>query len=179
MAYLGATFDAHSIEPNTPFEVIPAGKYHVQIVNSEMRDTKVGTGQYLWMELAIIDGPHANKRLFERLNLVNSNEKAVEISQRMLSAICRATGQMSVTDSEQLHHKSMVATVKVRPAGPDKGGVMREAANEIGGYEPMDGRLAAPVAAVSHVPSQPAYAAPADTATPKATTPPWRRPSAA
>src|SRR3954452_9589153 len=66
MAYLGSTFDAHSIEPNTPFELIPAGKYHVQIVNSEMRDTKGGTGQYLWMELAIIDGPHDNKRLFER-----------------------------------------------------------------------------------------------------------------
>src|SRR3954463_8318121 len=125
MAYLGSRFDAHSVEPNTPFEVIPAWKYHVQITNSEMRDTKGGTGQYLWMELAIIDGPHANKRLFERLNLVNPNEKAVEISQRTLSAICRATGQMSVTDSEQLHHKSMVATVKVRPAGPDKNGIHR------------------------------------------------------
>src|SRR4051794_7312129 len=120
MAFLGSTFDATQVEPNTAFEVIPAGKYHVQIVKSEMRDTKSGNGQFLWMELSIMDGPHANKRLFERLNLVNQNEQAVEIAQRTLSAICHATGQMSVSDSEQLHHRSLIASVKVRPEGPDK-----------------------------------------------------------
>jgi hypothetical protein len=175
MAFLGSTFDAHSVEPNTPFEVILAGKYHVQIVNSQMRDTKGGTGQYLWMELTIIDGPHANKRLFERLNLVNQNEKAVEISQRTLSAICRATGQMSVTDSEQLHNRSMVATVKVRTAGPDKNGTHREAANEIGGYEPMNRPPAVPVGTPPAQPASVNSVAPVATAEPKVATPPWRR----
>ncbi len=175
MAFLGSTFDAHSIEPNTPFEVIPAGKYHVQIVNSQMRDTKGATGQYLWMELAVMDGPHANKRLFERLNLVNQNEKAVEISQRTLSAICRATGQMSVTDSEQLHNRSLIANVKVKQAGPDKNGIHREAANEIGGYEPLNGRPAAPVGTPPAQPASVNAIAPVATAEPKVTTPPWRR----
>jgi len=45
MAFLGSTFDATQIEPATPFEVIQPGKYHVQIVNSQMRDTKTGTGR--------------------------------------------------------------------------------------------------------------------------------------
>ena len=63
MAFLGSTFDATQIEPATPFEVIQPGKYHVQIVNSEMRITKGGSGQYLWLELAIQDGQHANKRI--------------------------------------------------------------------------------------------------------------------
>src|SRR3954454_5089454 len=167
MAFLGSTFDAHSIEPNTPFEVIPAGKYHVQIVNSQMRDTKSGTGQYLWLELAIMDGPHANKRLFERLNLANQNEKAIEIAQRKLGDICRAIGQMSVTDSEQLHNRSLLATVKVRPEGPDNNSIMRAASNEIGGYEPLGGRPAMQVAAPAAVTPQ--------QEPPKSTTPPWRQ----
>ena len=37
MANLGTTFDATSIEPAKPLEVLPPGKYAVQIVNSEMR----------------------------------------------------------------------------------------------------------------------------------------------
>lgn len=171
MANLGMTFDATQVEPSAGFEVIPAGKYHVQIVNSEMRPTKAGNGEMLWLEMSIIDGPHANKRLFDRLNLVNPNSQAVEIAQRTLSAICHATGQMSVSDSEQLHHRSMIANVKVRPAGPDKSGTHREAQNEIGGYEPMSGHR--PVAQVTT--AAPVVAA----AAAKPATPPWRRNSAA
>src|SRR3954454_17718498 len=89
------TFDATQVEPSTAFEVIPAGKYHVQIVNSEMRATLSGNGQYLWLELSIMDGPCADRRLFERLNLVNPNEKAVDIAQRRLGDICRAIGQLN------------------------------------------------------------------------------------
>src|SRR3954452_21537851 len=174
MAFLGTTFDATQVEPKTPFEVIPAGKYHVQIVNSQMRDTKGATGQYLWMELSIMDGPHANKRLFDRLNLVNPSEKAVEIAQGTLSAICRAIGQMSVSDSEQLHNRSMIANVKIRPEGPDKNGIMRSAQNEIGGYLPMNG-ASQPVAATARPAAAPA--AQAAQATPQPTTPPWRRPA--
>jgi hypothetical protein len=181
MAFIGQ-FNAADVEPATPFEVIPAGKYHVQIVNSEMRTTKSGSGQYLWLELSIMDGPYAERRLFERLNLVNQNDKAVEIAQRTLSTICHATGQMSVSDSEQLHNRSMIANVKVRLAGPDKSGVMRDASNEIGGYQSMGGRPAAapvhqvqPAAApgAGHVEAQPAAGAA------KAATPPWRRSTAA
>lgn len=176
MANLGMQFNAAEVEPSgSGFEVIPAGKYHVQIVNSEMRDTKAGNGQFLWMELSIMDGPHANKRLFERLNLVNPNDKAVEISQRTLSAICHATGQMSVSDSEQLHGRSMIATVKVKPAGPDKSGTQRDAANEIGGYDAPSG--ARPAQGIARdVATAEARVAPA--AAKPATTPPWRRTAA-
>ena len=40
MAALNQAFDASSVEPAAPFDVIPAGKYLAQIVNSEMRDTR-------------------------------------------------------------------------------------------------------------------------------------------
>ena len=73
MANLGTTFDASSVEPTVSFEVLPPGKYLVQIVNSEMRPTKDGLGRYLHIELDVLDGPHAGRKLFDRLNLVNGN----------------------------------------------------------------------------------------------------------
>ena len=44
------TFDASSISPADPFEPLPAGKYQAQVAQSEMRPTKAGDGQYLWLE---------------------------------------------------------------------------------------------------------------------------------
>lgn len=130
MAQLGAEFDARAIEPASAFEVIPAGKYKVQIVDSDMRPTKNGEGQYLWLEMEILDGPFANRRLWDRLNIVNPSTQAVEIAQRQLSAICHATGKLSVSDSQELHGIALTVTVRILEA---KGNY--NARNEIRGYE--------------------------------------------
>ena len=168
MANLG-NFDATQVQPNQPFEVIPGGKYPVQIVASEMRPTKDGSGQYLWLEEEIIDGEFKGRKLWDRLNLSNHNAQAVEIAERALSAICHAVGELHVADSEQLHFKPMIATVRVRPARDQY-----EASNEIRGYEPMIGaaRPAAQTRPTVVASAAPAAAAPAATAT---KSPPWRR----
>lgn len=177
MAFLNETFDANNVEPSAPIEILPPGKYTVQIVQSEMRETKNGAGQMLWLEMEIMDGPSRGRKLWDRLNLVNPNETAVEIARRTLSAICHATGQLQVSDSEQLHFKPMVATVKVRAAGNDKSGVWREAQNEVSGYGAISGAASA-TAGAAHAP---ATAAPRPAAPPPANrTPvgggaPWRR----
>lgn len=169
MAHLGMTFDANDVEPNAPFEVIPPGDYRAQIVQSEMRPTSAGTGQYLWLELEIIDGASQGRRLWDQLNLVNPNAQAVEIAQKTLSAICHATGQLTVTDSEQLHMKPLIVAVKVQPAGPDKHGVQRDAQNRIKGYKPTNG-VAPPRPQPSATPASP----PPQTAA-SSSQPPWRR----
>ena len=114
MAIFAQTFDANTVEPSN-FDVYPAGKYLAQIVSSEMRPTKDGRGQYLFLELDILEGPFAGRKLFDRLNLVNDNPDTVDIATRTLSSICRATGQMQVKDSEQLHLIPLIADVRVRP----------------------------------------------------------------
>ena len=114
MAIFAQTFDANTVEPSN-FDVFPAGKYLAQIVASEMRPTKDGRGQYLFLELDILEGPFAGRKLFDRLNLVNDNPDTVDIATRTLSSICRATGQMQVKDSEQLHLIPLIADVRVRP----------------------------------------------------------------
>ena len=80
-----------------------------------MRVTKDGQGQYLWLELDILDGAHAGRKLFDRLNLVNHNPQTVEIAQRTLSAICHACGRMQVKDSAELHLIPIFVDVRVRP----------------------------------------------------------------
>ena len=114
MAIFAQTFDANTVEPSN-FDVYPTGKYLSQIVSSEMRPTKDGRGQYLFLELDILEGPFAGRKLFDRLNLVNDNPDTVDIATRTLSSICRATGQMQVKDSEQLHLIPLIADVRVRP----------------------------------------------------------------
>ena len=115
MASFGQTFDASAVEPLGNYEVLPPGKYVAQIIASEMRPTKDGAGQYLYLEIDILEGAARGRRLFDRLNLINGNPEAVLIAQRTLSSICRAVGKLQVSNSEQLHLLPLVADVKVRP----------------------------------------------------------------
>lgn len=169
MASLNGTFDATQVEPNAPFEVLPAGKYPVHIVASDMRPTKDGNGSYLWLELEVLDGEQKGRKVYDRLNLDNQNQQAVEIAQRALSAICHATGKLHVTDSEELHFIPMEATVRVRP-GRVHEGKEYSASNEVRGYTAIAG--AASPAARPAAASRPA-AAPARSAAP------WKRGNAA
>ena len=169
MARLGETFDATTVEPNKPLEALPPGRYVVQIVNSEMRPTKDGMGQYLWLELDVLEGEHAGRKLFDRLNLVNANPTTVEIAQRTLSAICHATGLMQVDDSEQLHLIPLIADVKVQPPknGYDASNTLRYLSLDSGQQQPA--AIAPNAHVVRHAASAPTM--------PKSGTPPWRRSS--
>jgi hypothetical protein len=115
MARFDMSFDATSVEPTTAHELLPAGKYRAQIVESEMRVTKNGMGQFLWLMIDILEGEHKGRKIFDQLNLVNPNPTTVEIAQRTLSAICHATGKMHVSDSEELHLIPMIIQVKIKP----------------------------------------------------------------
>ena len=166
MANLGTTFDANTVDPARPFELLPPGKYVVQIVASEMRVTKDGQGQYLWLELDVLEGEHTGKKLFDRLNLVNNTASTVEFAQRTLSAICRATGRMQVQDSEELHLVPMLADVKVQPPKNGYGET-----NSVR-YLPLE--RGAPASAPAARPAATQAAKPPATQTRPATAP-WRR----
>lgn len=126
--------DCTGIDPSPRFDPIPAGDYAVIITASEMKFTKTGDGQYLELTLEVQGGEFSGRKLFDRLNLHNSNRQAVEIAQRQLSQICHAVGVLQVADSEQLHYKPLVAMVKLRPAREQY-----EASNEIKGYKAASG----------------------------------------
>ncbi len=182
MAQLDAPMDANNVPPSAPFVVLPADEYLVQIINSSNKVTKDGRGKYLELEMAVLDGEHKDRKVFDRLNLVNPSAQTVEIAQRTLSAICHATGVMTVANSEQLHFKPMVAKVTVKPARKDeKTGKTYEASNEVKGYRSPEGDY--PTASSSppagkQQPQRPAAQTPAATAPaskPAGGAPPWRR----
>jgi hypothetical protein len=182
MAQLGMQFDANQVEPNAPFEPVLPDDYVVQIINSEMKLTKDGAGQYLELEMDILDGEFKGRKVFDRLNLINNNPKTVEIAQRTLSAICHATGVMNVTDSEQLHFHPVVVKVIVKPPQGQY-----SASNEVKGYKPANGggqqpaQTAPPQARPAQQQAKPATAPQQaakptqQAAKPAGNTPPWRR----
>jgi hypothetical protein len=177
MASLNGTFDATEVAPAVPLEVLPPGKYLAHLIESEMQPTKAGDGQLLKLVFEVLEGPSARRKIFDQLNLVNRNEQTVEIAQRTLSAICHAVGQVHVSDSEQLHFKPLIVTLKVEPAGPDKYGVYRDARNKVAGYSAANAGAAAGTGPRPASPGpRPAAAAPPPAArTGAAATPPWRR----
>lgn len=162
-------FNPAGIQPAKDFEPIAPGWYAAQIVQSEIRDTKAGNGQYLYLELELLETHHPElkgRRLFDRLNIWNPNPKAVEIAQRTLSAICHAVGIPTMGDSEEAHHIPMAVKVRIRGAQGDYG-----PSNEIAQYDPISEHFGAAV-------SKPATAQPAASAPPAAqpaATPPWKR----
>lgn len=109
-------FDATKVSPESQFSPVPNGEYPVVITESEMKTTNDGTGQYLQLTLEIIDGHYKGRKVWDRLNLFNKNQQAVEIANRALSQICHAVNVLSLQDSVQLHNKPLVARLVVRPA---------------------------------------------------------------
>lgn len=152
------SFNASTIEPSTPFEVLPKGKYLAMIVASELKPTKQRNGEYLQLTVEIVDGATGKgRKIFDRLNIRNTNKQAEDIAQRQLSAICHAVGVIELNDSEQLHNIPMVIELGIEDNdeyGPQ---------NRIKNYSSANGtpapRAAAPAA-------QPAAAAPAAGAVP-------------
>jgi hypothetical protein len=144
-------FDANTVEPTTEFDPIPAGKYLAVVTASEMKATKTGKGSFLELQFQIVEGEHANRQVWARLNLDNPNPTAVQIARGQLSALCRAVGVLTPKDSCELHNLPLVIDVRCKKR-EDTG----DLTNEIKGFS----RKESPTA-----PQRPA----------SASTPPWAR----
>lgn len=131
MAQLGQAFNPNDVEPAADYSPIPAGEYNVMIIDSDMKPTKSQNGYYLELSMQVLEGEHANRIVWDRLNLQNPNQKAVEIAQRTLSSICHACGVTGVVqDSQQLHNIPMIAKVVYVPEKDGYG-----AKNEVKAYK--------------------------------------------
>ena len=132
-------FDANNVDPQQSREPVPAGWYKAVISASEEKPTKAQTGSYLQLTVEIVEGEHQGRKVFERLNLNNPNSTAVEIAQRTLSSICRASGVMTPRNSQDLHDKVFLAKIKVEPARDGY-----EPSNSVAEYQAADKKAAAP-----------------------------------
>lgn len=145
MANLG-NFDATQIEPNGRPDALPAGKYKCVAIESDFKETKDGNGKYLQFVFEVVEGQYKGRRIWDRLNLVNSNTQAVEIARRTLSSICHAVGVLQPKDSMQLHNIPLTVKVACREYNGN-------VTNEVKGYEKLS--MVAPVAVQASVDKAP------------------------
>jgi len=138
-------FDAREVKPSAAPDPIPAGKYLVEINESEMKETKNKDGSYLELVFTVVDGEYRGRKLWDRLCINHPNAKTVEIARANLSAICHSVGVLQPQDSVQLHGLPLCVRVILKE---DNNGEKR---NEIKGYyrrEDIEQPVAAPQAPV-------------------------------
>lgn len=133
-------FNAAGVKPNVALEPVPTGIYPVMIVRSEEKPTKSNNGSYIEFEMQIqpapgIDPSFHGRKVFDRLNIKNPNQTAVDIAYATLSAICHVTGVLNMTDTQQLHGRPFMAVVAKLPRDdrPD------QMTNEVKGYKDING----------------------------------------
>ncbi len=114
MAKLDFSFDASQVDTTDEFSPLPAGKYPVEIIETEVRDTKAGTGKYLRVTARVIEGEFENRRIWSNINFRNANQTAEAIGIKTLAQLtnaCGITGHFD--DTEELHFKPIVADVTI------------------------------------------------------------------
>jgi len=146
-------FNAHEVDPNPSLEPVPAGRYLAIVVDSQLKPTKNGLGEYLEFRFEIVDGPHKGRFVWERLTIKHTNETTVKIAKGNLSALCRAVNRMQPNDSAELHGIPLMIVVGLKKRD-DNG----EMTNVVKAFEKRDA-----VAAPARAPSAPGN------------TPPWKR----
>ena len=129
--------------PEDEYEVIPPGNYVAMITESDMKPTKDGEGAYVELKIQLDGG----RVLFERLNIQNKNEKAVEIAYKTLAKICNACNKTSIQKTEELHNIRFKVDVEVEKGKPYfKDGVQKDGndQNRIKKYYSINEASAAP-----------------------------------
>jgi len=123
-------FNANQYEDDVlALDPIKPGTYVAVITDSEMHPTAKGNGKFLLLTLQIIEGQFKGRKVWDRLNLINPNETAVDIARRNLASICRAVGVLTPKDSSELHDKPLLVRVAQRKR-EDNG----EVVNDVKGY---------------------------------------------
>ncbi len=173
MAKLDQELNVNDVPEREEYSPVPPGAYTAMIVESEIKPTKAG-GEMIVLEIDIQEGEYAGRKVFERLNIKNENQKAVDIAYRTLAEIGKALGKSSIKDTAELHNKRLTINVKVDPAQPYvKDGVTYPGApqNSVTRYLPFASGAATVTTSVASVSSQQGSVAPQS----GESVPPWKR----
>ena len=104
-------FNANDHEEESDFSALPSGDYAVVITSSDIKENKKGNGEYLAIEMQVIEGSHKGRRLWDNITIKHPNDTAVKIGNSRLASICRAVNVIQPKDTIELH--DIPLTVKV------------------------------------------------------------------
>lgn len=85
-------------KPSTAADVLPAAEYVVKVVGGEMKDTKNRDGQYLEVDMEVVEGDYTGSVIRDRFNLKNKSDEAVRIAKSQFAALREATGVLEPED---------------------------------------------------------------------------------
>jgi len=137
--FYGAPLDT-SVAEHSDYSVIPPGDYICQVDKAEVKPTKANNGWLLEVQLTVVDGSYTNRKLWDRINIINPSVEAAAIGKRTLIALGNACGYSTLGQPEDLLQKYCMCHVKVK-----------EDQNKITDYKPIP-QAATPVPVAAPVP---------------------------
>lgn len=150
MAQLGRSFDFSAVDTTDNFEPLPAGDYVVEVVDSSVKQTRAGDGEYIALQLRVVDGQYENRRVFTNINTVSPKADTQAIGEKLLAQLCTAVGlPHALDDTADLHSIPVRASLKIEP---EKNGY--PARNNVRAFKPA-GSAPTPVAARPQVQAEP------------------------
>lgn len=134
MALLDKSFVTDD-EADAGFELIPAGTIcTVVIKDSDIKTTSRGDGEYIKITMEIMDdGKYHGAKLWHNFNVVNPNEKAVQIGRGQLKRLNQILGIAELQDTTELHGQPFRVQV-----GIQKGTGGYDDSNNIKKFLPLD-----------------------------------------
>lgn len=161
------SFDTSTVAPReNNFELLPAGKYPMQIVESSIAPLKSGNGTALKLTAEVLADGYRGRKLFLNLNIQHTNSTAEQIAQQQLRELCEAVGLARMSDTGELHNKPFEGNVKIRKSQDPN----YQDQNEVNAFKALSGGMPAPSfrAPAGNSPAAPAAGA----------TPPWQKKAA-
>ena len=118
MARLNQTFypGQYPNSADIAFEPVPAGIYDVQVTDADVKTTKNGDGQYIWLELTIVKTPEYNgRKIFANITVSNPSQKAMDIGRAQIMDLCEIFSFTSgFNDTDMLKNQLLKVKVKVQ-----------------------------------------------------------------
>jgi len=157
-------FNAAGVVPNAARPVIPSGIYDAMMTASREVPTKdsmpTNPKSFYEFEYTIQGGEFAGTKLYDRLNINNPNQTAVNIAYGTLSAICHVTGVMHINDTQQLHNRPLKLVVSKEPRNDqtDRKPEERDQTNRITAYKDINGNDPGKSGQVANAGAQPGWA---------------------
>ncbi len=94
-SFLPGDFNPSTEAQNAPsgdFEPIPDGEYTAVIKKAELKSTRDGTGTMLSVGVQVVGPAHANRWVWDNINVKNKSEAATRIGRAQFGALCIAAG---------------------------------------------------------------------------------------
>lgn len=173
-------FNATTFVPEpSEFDPIPAGEYEAIITDTQIKKTKDGRGKYLELTSEVQSGQFQNRKLWDRLNYQNDNQKAVTIAMQQLQQVCFATNVLQVTEDNMhtLCNRPIIVKVSCEPM--DRKDPNSRFTNNIKGYKAKAANHAQAGFAAPRVAPQAAPVAPVAQQSPAPAGLPWLNQKAA